>query len=106
MDKKILVLLEPLNNIEIINYFNYQPRFNGAFSRNILPGIKYRAYVTNLDDKKSKGTHWVSLFIDRNTAVYFDSFLLEYISQEVLNKIKDKSITHNIFRMQDNDSIM
>ena len=24
--------------------------------------------------KKSEGTHWVSLFIDRNTAVYFDLF--------------------------------
>ena len=28
---------------------------------------------------------------------YFDSFRIEYIPQEVLNKIKDKSITHNIF---------
>ena len=56
--------------------------------------------------KKSKGTQWVSLFIDRNTAVYFDSFGIEYIPQEVLNKIKDKSITHNIFRIQDNESIM
>ena len=26
--------------------------------------------------------------------------------QRVLNKIKDKSITHNIFRIQDNDYIM
>ena len=28
------------------------------------------------------------------------------ISQEVLNKIKDKSITHNIIRIQYNDSVM
>ena len=62
--------------------------------------------MINFDDKKSKGTHWVSLFIDRNTAVYFDSFGIEYIPQEVLNKIKDKSITHNIFRIQDNESII
>ena len=46
--------------------------------------------------KASKGRHWVLLF---------DSFGIEYISQEVLNKIGDKSITHNIFRMQDNESI-
>ena len=46
------------------------------------------------------------MFIDKNTAVYFDSFGIEYIPQEVLNKIKDKSITHNIFRIQDNESIM
>ena len=46
--------------------------------------------MINLDDKKSKGTHWISLFIDRHTAVYFDSFGFEYIPQEVLNKITDK----------------
>ena len=55
-------------------------------------------------DKNSKGTHWVLLFIDKNTAVYFDSFGIEYIPQEVLNKIKDKSVTHNIFRIWDNES--
>ena len=48
--------------------------------------------------KKSTGTHWILLFIDRNTALYSDSFVIEYISREVLNKIKDKLITHNIFR--------
>ena len=49
----------------------------------------------------------ILLFIDRNTAAYFDSFFfIEYISQEVLNKIKDKSITHNLFRIQDNKSII
>ena len=31
---------------------------------------------------------------------------MEYISQEGLNKIKDKWINHNIFRVQDNESIM
>ena len=34
------------------------------FSRNNLPTIKDGAYMRNLDHKKSKGTHWVSLFID------------------------------------------
>ena len=57
------------------------------------------AYATNLDDKNSKQMHWVSLFIDRNAAVYFDSFGMEYIPLEVLNKVRDKSITHNIFRI-------
>ena len=53
----------------------------------------------NLDDKKSKRTHWVSLFSDRNATVYFDSLGIEYIPQEVLNKIKDKWIARNIFKM-------
>ena len=55
---------------------------------------------------KSKGTHWVSLFIDRNTPVYFDSFQNEYIPQEVSHKFQDKSIAHNIFRIQYDDFIM
>ena len=38
--------------------------------------------------------------------IQFDSFRIEYIPQDVLNKIKDKSIAHNIFRIKDNESIM
>ena len=62
--------------------------------------------MINLNYKKSKETLWVSLFIDRNTAVYFDSFGIKYVLQEVLNKIKDKSITHIIFGIQSDESIM
>ena len=60
----------------------------------------------NLNDKNSKGTYWVSFFINTNTPLYFDSFGIDYIPQEVLSKIKDKSITHNVFRIRDNESIM
>ena len=62
--------------------------------------------MINLNVKQSKGTHWVSLFIDRHVSVYFDSFGIEYIPQELLSKIKDKFNTHNIFRMQDYDFIV
>ena len=80
--------------------------------------------MINLNDKKSKGTHWVSIFIGRNTTIYFnffeieymplevlnkvrdkfDSFGIEHMPLEVLNKVRDKSMTHNIFRIQDNES--
>ena len=63
-------------------------------------------FVINADDKPSKEAHCVSLFIDKNTDVYFDSFGNEYIPQDVLKKIKDKSTTHIIFRIQSNDSIL
>ena len=62
--------------------------------------------MINPNVKKSEVTHQVSLFIDKDTAVYFGSFGIEYIPQEALSKIKDKSITHNIFRIQDDYSIM
>ena len=41
-----------------------------------------------------------------STTAYFDSFEIEYVSQEVLNKIKDISMTCRIFRIQSDDSIM
>ena len=50
--------------------------------------------------------YWVSLFIYRSTGVYFDCFGIGYIPQEVLSKIKDKSITYNKFRIQSHDCIM
>ena len=63
--------------------------------------------MINLDDKQSKGTHWISLFFNRHMTVLFDFFGIEYISQELLSKIIDKSITHNnISRIQDDDSII
>ena len=49
------------------------------FLINNLPGINDGASVKNINDKQSKGTHKVSLFIDKNTAMYFDSFGIEYI---------------------------
>ena len=73
-NQKLLVLLHPLNNIEITNYFNYELRINGDFSRNNSPRTKDGEYVWNLDDKNSKETHWVSLFINKNTAAYFGFF--------------------------------
>ena len=48
-----------LSNIDITKYFNYEPKFNGVYSRNNLPRIKDGAYVVNLHDKQSNGTHWV-----------------------------------------------
>ena len=50
--------------------------------------------------------HNVSLFIDRKIAGYFDSSGIKYIPQEVLNKIREKSITYSIFRIQSDNSIM
>ena len=70
IDKKYLVLLHPLSNIEITNYFNYKPRFNGVFSRNNLPRVKDVAYVLNLNDKKGEGTHWVFIIYWQKIQLY------------------------------------
>ena len=106
--KKINSLLpfHPLTNIEIIEYYKNEPRFNGVYSRNNLPNkIKKGAYVINLDENENIGTHWISLFAKANKVIYFDSFGIEHISKEI-NKFVNNNIESNIFRLQSYDSIM
>ena len=50
----------PLTNFEIQKYQN-EPKFNGAYSRNNLSGIKDGTYIINLDEYESIGTHWIGL---------------------------------------------
>ena len=56
----ILMLLLPLPNFEKQKYYQSEPKFNGVYSRNELPKIKDGAYITNLDEYKSIGTHWIA----------------------------------------------
>ena len=59
-----------------------------------------------MNDKNSKGTHCTLLFFDRNITVYLEFFEIRYISQEVWSKMRDQSITRNVFRIKDNETIM
>ena len=117
--KKLNSLLpfHPLTNIEISEYYKNEPRFNGVYSRHNLPNkIKKGAYVTNLDEYKNTGTHWVSLFVKTNEVIYFDSFGVEHIPKEINKFIRskelgpavgnNKKIKSNIFRIQAYGSIM
>ena len=102
-----LMLPHPLKNFEIQKYYQNEPRFNGVFSRNNLPEkIKDGAYVINLDEYVDVGTHWIALFCNRNEIVYFDSFGVEHVPEEIKEFIGNKNIKANIFRVQENDSIM
>ena len=107
--KKLNLLLpfHPLTNIEISEYYKNEPRFNGVYSRNNLPNkIKKGAYVINLDEYENTGTHWVSLFVKANKVIYFDSFGIEHIPEEINKFIGNKKIKAHIFRIQAYDSIM
>ena len=64
------------------------------------------AYVINLDEYADIGTHCRALFHNRSEIVYFDSFGVEHVSDEIEEFIKDKNIKANIFRVQANNSMM
>ena len=97
----------PLTNLEIQEYYQNEPIFNGVFSRDNLPNtIKNGAYVINLDEYNDIGTHWVALYVNNKTITYFDSFGVEHIPKEIMKFIIGKKITANIYRIQAYDSIM
>ena len=107
--KKLNLLLpfNPLTNIEISEYYKNEPRFNGVYSRNNLPNKnKKGAYVINLDEYENTGTYWVSLFVKANKVIYFDSFGIEHIPEEINKFIGNKKIKASIFRIQAYDSII
>ena len=57
---------QPLKNYEMQKYYQNEPKFNGFYSRNNLPKIKVAAYVINLDEFESIGTHWIALYVNGN----------------------------------------
>ena len=73
----------PLKNFQIQKYYQNEPKFNGVSSRNNLPKIRDWAYVINLDDFKSIGTHSIALYVNINNVTYFDSFGVEHIPKEL-----------------------
>ena len=97
----------PLTNFEIEAYYQYELRFNGVFSRDNLPDkIKHGAYVINLDEYSGIGTHWIALYVNSKTVMYFDSFGVEHIPKEINKFINNKNIIANIFRLKAYDSVM
>ena len=92
------MLRHHLTNFEIQKYYQNEPRFNGAFSRNNLPEkIKGWAYIINLDEYADVGTHWIALFCNRNEIVYFDSFGVEHVPEETKEFIGNKNIKITFF---------
>ena len=68
--------------------------------------IKDGGYVINLDGYKNVGTHWIVLFCKKSEIVYFDSFGVEHIPEEIKKFIGNKNMNANIFLVQANNSVV
>ena len=55
-----------LTNFERQKYYQNEPKFNDVYLRNNLPKIKDEAYVINLDQYESIGTHLMALYVNGN----------------------------------------
>ena len=59
--------------------------------------LKDGAYIINFDEYADAGTHWIALFCKRNEIVYFNSFGVEHVPEEIKEFIGNKNIKSNIF---------
>ena len=51
----------------------------------------------DLDEDADVGTHWIALFCNRSEIVYFDTFGVEDVLEEIKEFVGNKSIIANIF---------
>ena len=87
-------------NFEIQKYCQNESKFNGIYSRNNILKIKDGAYVINLDEFNSIGTHWIVLHVNGNKIIYFDRFGVEHVLKEFKKIMKTQNIIANIYRIQ------
>ena len=84
MNKKFLIPPHLLTNFQIQKYYKNEPGFNGVFSRDNLPKtIKDDVYIINLDEFEDVDTHWIALLCRKTEIVYFDSFGVEHVPEEI-----------------------
>ena len=96
----------PLTNFEMQKYYENEPKFNGAYSRNDLPKIKFGEYVINLDKYESIGTHWIARYGNAENVTHFDSFGVEHIPKEFRKFIGNKKFITSIYKIQEYGLIM
>ena len=54
-----------------------------VFIQEIVYLKKDEVYVINLDEFKSIGTHWITLYVNGNNIIHCDSFRIEHIPKEI-----------------------
>ena len=87
-----LMSSHPLTNFQIQKYYESEPRFNGVYSRNNEPKtLKDGGYLINLDEYADVCTHWIALFLNRSEIVYFDSFGVEHVLEEIKEIFRNKT---------------
>ena len=83
---------------------NYDIKLKGVLMKNELDKLRIEEgiYIINLDDSQNVGSHWTALHINKNKAIYFDSFRC-VPPQNVIDFVKQTNIKlgYNNFIIQD-----
>ena len=58
-----------IHNFEIQKYYRNEPKCNGVYPKNNLSSIEDGAYIINLDEHESIGTHWIALYVHAKNVI-------------------------------------
>ena len=56
--------------------------------------------VIKIDEYANVSPHWVALYCNKIQVIYFDSFGVEHVPEEIKEFVGNKNIKVNIFRVQ------
>ena len=98
---QFLIPCHPFTDFETQKCYQNQAKLKDVYSRNDLPRKKDRAFLINLHKCKSIGIHWIVLYVNGDSIIYFDSFGVEHIPKETEEFMGNKNITLSIYRIQD-----
>ena len=89
-----------MTNLEIQKLEQNALKFKCTCLQYNLPKTMKDEANVNLDEYKSMGTYWVTLYVNGNNVAYFDSYGVEKTSKEIRKSIINKNIITNVFKMQ------
>ena len=52
--------------------------------------LNNRTYVINLEEYELIRTHWIALYVNSNSFIYFDSFGVEHIQKKFKKSLETK----------------
>lgn len=83
---------------EIVQYLEDAPGFIGCFASNIIPSIRRLpcSFIVNTEKMGHPGSHWVAVHMSENHCLYFDSFGLPIMEEDIFKYI-ETYYTHTVF---------
>ena len=77
IDKILIVLSATTGGVSICLFTSI------IYKYNLPKKTKDGSYVINFDEYADVVTHWIALFCNKNEIVYFDSFGVEHVPEEI-----------------------
>lgn len=83
-----------MNTVEVDHFLKSYRYYHGTYPRDLIPKYIPNNYglIVNTDKSNMPGEHWVALYKVNDCVIYFDSFGLPPLHEEIIKFIKANSI--------------